>query len=257
MSRTTSISPRLLACALTGAALLAAAPGASAAAPIKSARFDVTVKGTQASIWDYTKAPIPPCMTGNTDFGDQTIRFRTTKPAHVLLVGGGPLDHLVFSPIPLAARAVRNASLTTTGEVDPRKCPAAGSGGGDGTPPPPKSDCGARKGTLAMDLYYDPERPSNELGMIGYAPEFGPSSDDLNSAYTNCPFSTGNAVGSEAGGGLLSAKAKVPQRKIFNRRAKWIVFHVATVKPALSGEGNEKTITTYNVVMKRRPAPKG
>ena len=256
MSRTTSISPRLLACALTGAAALAAAPGASASAPIKAAQFDVTVKGTQASIWDYTKVPVPPCTTGNQDFGDQTIRFRTRKPVHVLVAGGGPLGNLVFSPIPLAATAVRNASLTRTGEVDPKKCPASGSGGED-APPLPKSDCGTRKGTLAMDLYYDPERPSNELGMIGYAPEFGPGSEDLNSAYTNCPFSTGNSVGSEAGGGLLSAKAKVPQRKLFNRRTKQIVFHVATVAPATSGEGSEKTITTYNITMKRRAAAKG
>jgi hypothetical protein len=63
------------------AALVAALVPAAADAAPKSPRYELTVRGTQVTTWEYDKVQQPQCDWPEHERGDQTITFRSQKPS--------------------------------------------------------------------------------------------------------------------------------------------------------------------------------
>ena len=154
------------------ASLAVAAPAAEAAKKPKSAKYNLIVRGTQVTTWDYQKRQAPSCDWPESAGGEQKIRFfigdaEPKVPVKVVAEGKG----VAIEPgrVEMAADAVMKADWR---RLYTQQSPCGGGvfGGGDGGPA--KDDIGSAScvalgqidmliGTSRDELYQpgDPLRP--------------------------------------------------------------------------------------------------
>src|SRR3954451_17233124 len=175
-----TITRPLLAAAIIAAALPAAA-GAAPNTGLRSAKFDLTLTGSQSTVWHYEHHANPDdgCDAGSKGDGSQLIRYSTPSPIGIevyqakrsssLLDAFGPRPHVsppVGDVLPLKASAEREGDYNVDyGAIDPSRCPPQGSGGA----PAPLPDCGTRKGTIDLELDFGKK---NQLALTGTNPAF-------------------------------------------------------------------------------------
>jgi hypothetical protein len=258
-----TITRPLLAAAIIAAALPAAAGAAPRSTGLRSAKFDLTLTGSQSTVWHYEHVANPDdgCDAGSKGDGSQLIRYSTprplgievyqAKPSSSLLGAFGPRPHVsppVGDSLRLKASAEREADYKVDfGAVDPSRCPAQGSGDGDGGAPAPLPDCGKRTGTIDLELDF---AKKDQLALTGTDPAF--PSEGLESAYTLCEIEIGGPHGPEANGELLRGAARTAEAKLFDKRRRKVTVHASGVFPYAYGEATGKTIVTYNLTLKRK-----
>src|SRR3954453_16289844 len=255
-----TITRPLLAAALIAAALPAAA-GAAPNTGLRSAKFDLTLTGSQSTVWHYEHRANADdgCDAGSKGDGSQLIRYSTPSPIGIevyqakrgssLLDAFGPRPHVrppAGDVLPLKASAEREGDYTVDYvAIDPSRCPPQGSG--EGGAPAPLPDCGTRNGTIDLELDFDKK---NQLALTGTNPAF--PSEGLDSAYNLCEIEIGGRHGPEANGELLRGAAHVAEARLFDKRRRKVTVHASGVYPYAYGEATGKTIVTYNLTLKRK-----
>jgi hypothetical protein len=251
----------LLAAAIVAAALPAAAGAAAPRTGLRTAKFDLTLTGSQSTVWHFEHIANPDgCDAASKGDGSQLIRYSTPRPLGIevyqakrnspLLGAFGPRPHVsppVGDALPLKANAEREGDYKVDfGAIDPARCPAQGSGDG-GDIPAPLPDCGTRTGTIELELDFTKK---NQLALTGTGPAF--PSEGLESAYTLCEIEIGGPHGPEANGELLRGAAHTAEAKLFDKRRRKVTVHASGVFPYAYGGATGKTIVTYNLTLKRK-----
>src|SRR5690349_3987782 len=216
---------RLLA-AVAAATALAAFTTATAGAAIKTARFKLTVSGSQSTNWTLDNTTYDGCIQGNVRMsgsGSQSFNFKSTKPATGLAarVGKSTVFTVVTGTTTPGARV--KGSVTRSGHVTSQQLsgtgPGCGGGGGGGQPPAP--DCGKR--TFAGTMGFNWATPSQWPGeppvpltpvLLLEGPQMGAKS--FSTMYKNCPPGGPDQV-------IPTVGSALPAKKLFGRAKRFTI----------------------------------
>jgi hypothetical protein len=184
--------------AAAAVSLAVAAIAADASAAIKTARFKVTVSGTQTTNWTLDNTTFDPCIQGNVRMsgsGQQSFSFKSTKPATGLAarVGKSTIFTAITGSRTPGARV--KGHVTRQGHVESQRLSGNGPGcgsGSPGAPPPPAPDCGKRAFAGTLDLRWAtpaqwPGQPPVPLTpvLLLEGPRMGTTS--FSTMFKNCP----------------------------------------------------------------------
>lgn len=265
-------SRRLITTLAAVAAGSALAAGPAAAAPYRSVAFDVKLKGSQVSTWEYHADTLKddPCGSRQDAYGDQTLRFdqRTLKgrllfggakgsPPTMVVTGG---NGTTFRPFEVAVQAERTGTWVVDVGTQREGC---GANGGGVEPTRDDKDCGTRYGWLKprfearrrgrIEMSGASETwATHQLGAIDID---GGRGDSLDATYVDCPFWSGGPYAPETEAGLLPALEKLPARTLFDTRRKRIVVDFGTTRSYAQGAFSGKTIVTGKLVLTRTKLP--
>ena len=236
--------------------LAVAAPAAEAAKRPKSAKYNLIIKGTQVTTWDYQKKQAPSCDWPESAGGEQKIRFfignaEPKVPVKVVAEGKG----VAIEPtrVEMAADAVMKADWRRL-FTQQSECGGGGVFGGDGGGPP-KDDIGSAScvalgqidllmGTSRDELYQpgDPLRipgPDPKSSVIMRGVPMWDSGDSYRTLPGQCSVKEGepNAdIGitvsrGEWAGGLIEFVPKLSPKKLLvkNPRKKVVVKGKETI----------------------------
>jgi hypothetical protein len=236
------------------AALLLLTPAVDA----KTAQFDLTLKGSQATTWHMERPPDPQlCGAAQHADGDQTIRFATPKPSRVTVTQArGERPVLKF-------KAVADAKVERGAEFQMDSPIFAGRNGCTGivhNPPLKQPGCGERSGTIDLWIGYTPESEAdpdiaplvpykNHLRFRGVDPSFG--GETLLEAFQGCPLFADPTTRPEPFGALAEAVEPLRESRLFNTRQRVIKVSAGDVQDFTFGPATGRTAVAYNLTLKR------
>jgi hypothetical protein len=274
--RKTSI--RAIAVVCTAAGLTAAGPAAAAPAKqpagLKQATFKATLSGSQVTTWEY-HAPLDEddaCSASSDGYGDQTIKFDAKRKFNITFTAPPKGQPNLFSsngrpavltaPILLRvdAMAERNGDYTVNYNEIRDECEGAAGGGGVTLD---DKDCGVREGGFQTQLYFheliggedldipspNPSPEKNTLKLAGLAYEWGTKSS-LDATYKNCPLLLED-TNIERRGNIFTTPAKLPEKRLFDKKRKRIVVSGHEIAQRGSGNSTGQTILAWNLRLTR------
>jgi len=233
----------------------------------KSAVFMVDLRGTQVSTWEYHVDTLKddPCGSKIDAYGDQTLRFATSKATRGKMIVGQrgnrtPTmtvvgDTKTFTPWEFSGTADRNGTRISDLGNNRGKC---GDNGG-GVRPGGREDkqCGERHGWFEAKLYPTRRRVRLEGDSRNWAThplatvDFdGGRGDYLDATYEDCPFWEGGPAAPEAEAGFLPAPEKLPLAKIFSKR-KTVTIDFGKTKNYATPKFKGRTIITGKLTLRR------
>ena len=238
-------------------AALATTAALAPSAIAKTATFDLTVKGSQATTWHFERPPDPQlCGAAQHADGDQMIRFATPKPSR-LTVTQARGERPVFRFKAVAdAKAERDAEF----QMD---TPVGGRSGCTGivhNPPFHQPGCGQRSGTIDLQIGYTPESGAdpdiaplvpykNHLRFRGVDPSFG--GDTLLEAFQGCQLFADPTTRPEPFGALAEAVEPLRESRLFNARQRVIKVSAGDSQDFTFGPATGHTAVAYNLTLKR------
>jgi hypothetical protein len=252
--------------------------------PYTDATFEVSIKGSMASTWEYHRPndKDDPCDASANGNGSQLLRFDAGGPYRVTFrkppkddpnlygTDGRPFVFVQGSGLINAlSTAEREGDVTVNyGEIGPPELCGDNGGADPGYVPTPK-DCGTREGIMGLDLYFKEQyvddddlfvplptdkqdgQPNrlrlNDTATKWTNPHGGPAGD-LGGTYENCDF---YGEYPENAGTLYITSGKLSEKQLFNRKRKRFVVSGDAKRTKTSGYTKTDTIMAWNVRMKR------
>ena len=237
-----------------GLAVLGASPAPALASGdvMKTARFHMTVSGTQTTDWTMDHTRYDGCIDGETrtsGAGNERITFKSIRRAPLDVVGIG--DDVVASA---GARGLRvRGTVSQQGELRHEQLSGGESycGGTDEPQEAPAPDCGKRawRGTLTPIVYAPADYPAVDLiaPLVPVLALNGPDLADgraLGDLFRNCPGADGQLAPTPDSGFV--------SERVFSK-AKRLVIRGKDTMTTPSVDGYVTTVTTrWRAVLVRR-----
>ena len=247
------------------AALVAALVPAAADAAPKSPKYELTVRGTQVTTWEYVKEQQPSCDYPERENGDQTISFRSQKSSTERVVRRKGVLVLRGDGIVLDAEAELNRDVETLySQMTP--CSPGGGPFGGGSPTPDYRDslsCKMTGGVIGWSVglfKVDPNRLTavgdSEWPADGSFPTLPAACSQSGQGDASIGITNGRG---EYAGDLIRARIDLPKKLLSRKGAKVVklsgsetVNYPNAKQPEQPRElTTGKTLLTWNATFKR------
>jgi len=216
---------RLLA-ALAAATALAAFTAANASAAVRTARFKITVSGSQSTKWTLDNTTFDGCIQGyvrQSGSGAQSFSFKSTKPATGLAARVGKTTTFTAITGNATPGARVRGSVTRSGQVTSQQLSGTGPGCGNGGPQSsaPAPDCGKRafSGTLGLEWTTPAEWPGEPPVplvpvLLLQGPQMGATS--FSTMFKNCPSAGQDGI-------IPTVNSALAAKKLFGRAKRFTI----------------------------------